>query len=208
MHTCHVRIIIWIRKNTKTALLDNLCTSSIMLSAETIYICHHGVLKCFYLQQMSYFKMVLSVLQYEEVFFIISCLWGLIIFFKISDRSWINKDWKKESAFVCLFIYSLSSGYTCLRYLILVILKTTELKEKLRFTSLSFKARLSNRPRRYLISVVIFCFQYFVFDFHMAPAMLFDRIITLTVSCCLIMERKKTVLIYHDICPGIQGGCV
>jgi hypothetical protein len=25
-------------------------------------------------------------------------------------------------------------------------------------------------------------FQYFVFDFHMAPIMLFDKIITLTVS--------------------------
>jgi len=28
----------------------------------------------------------------------------------------------------------------------------------------------------------VFFFQYFVFDFHMAPAMLFDKIITLTVS--------------------------
>ena len=28
----------------------------------------------------------------------------------------------------------------------------------------------------------LFCFQYFVFDFHMAPIMLFDKIITLTVS--------------------------
>ena len=27
-----------------------------------------------------------------------------------------------------------------------------------------------------------FCFQYFVFDFHLAPLMLFDKIITLTVS--------------------------
>ena len=30
--------------------------------------------------------------------------------------------------------------------------------------------------------MVLFLFQYFVFDFHMAPAMLFDKIITLTVS--------------------------
>ena len=29
---------------------------------------------------------------------------------------------------------------------------------------------------------ISFCFQYFVFDFHMAPLMLFDKIITLTVS--------------------------
>ena len=28
---------------------------------------------------------------------------------------------------------------------------------------------------------IYFCFQYFVFDFHMAPVMLFDKIITLSV---------------------------
>ena len=33
-----------------------------------------------------------------------------------------------------------------------------------------------------LSSRYIFLFQYFVFDFHMAPLMLFDKIITLTVS--------------------------
>lgn len=32
------------------------------------------------------------------------------------------------------------------------------------------------------LSFLFISFQYFVFDFHMAPAMLFDKIITLTVS--------------------------
>lgn len=30
-----------------------------------------------------------------------------------------------------------------------------------------------------------FLLQYFVFDFHMPPVMLFDKIITLTVSVCV-----------------------
>ena len=35
----------------------------------------------------------------------------------------------------------------------------------------------------HLSDVMFSCFfQYFVFDFHMAPAILFDRIITITVS--------------------------
>ena len=33
-----------------------------------------------------------------------------------------------------------------------------------------------------ILTLVFSFFQYFVFDFHMAPAMLFDKIITLTVS--------------------------
>ena len=36
-----------------------------------------------------------------------------------------------------------------------------------------------------LLHIILFSFffpQYFVFDFHMAPAMLFDKIVTLTVS--------------------------
>ena len=33
-----------------------------------------------------------------------------------------------------------------------------------------------------MTSFLFFLFQYFVFDFHMAPVMLFDKIITLSVS--------------------------
>jgi hypothetical protein len=33
-----------------------------------------------------------------------------------------------------------------------------------------------------LFPYLVVLFQYFVFDFHMAPAMLFDKIVTLTVS--------------------------
>ena len=31
-------------------------------------------------------------------------------------------------------------------------------------------------------------FQYFVFDFHMAPVMLFDKIISFAVGCCSIVQ--------------------
>ena len=33
----------------------------------------------------------------------------------------------------------------------------------------------------------LFCFQYFVFDFHMPPVMLFDKIITLSVRILTIL---------------------
>lgn len=35
-----------------------------------------------------------------------------------------------------------------------------------------------------------FLFQYFVFDFNMAPAMLFDKIITLTVQFCYSLSAQ------------------
>lgn len=52
------------------------------------------------------------------------------------------------------------------------------------------KPKITIAPKKHLemiplltpIPVSHFYFQYFVFDFHMAPAMLFDKIITLSVS--------------------------
>lgn len=46
----------------------------------------------------------------------------------------------------------------------------------------STKKHLGMIPLLTPIPVSYFHFQYFVFDFHMAPAMLFDKIITLSVS--------------------------
>ncbi len=40
-----------------------------------------------------------------------------------------------------------------------------------------------------------FCFQYFVFDFHMAPSMLFDKIITISVS---ISQRHEPKLFWYS----------
>lgn len=52
-------------------------------------------------------------------------------------------------------------------------------------------------------------FQYFVFDFHMAPAMLFDKIISLTVSMALYQSISNimicfTITIYIFLVQGSQ----
>lgn len=50
-----------------------------------------------------------------------------------------------------------------------------------------------------------FLFQYFVFDFNMAPAMLFDKIITLTVQFCYSFPAKYcylpviSAMVYIDV---------
>ena len=48
-----------------------------------------------------------------------------------------------------------------------------------------------------------FSFQYFVFDFHMAPVMLFDKIITLSVSILdlfsLVFECNFQMLYLHKV---------
>jgi hypothetical protein len=51
-------------------------------------------------------------------------------------------------------------------------------------------------------------FQYFVFDFHMAPIMLFDKIITLTVSCqtaSAVVELSTRVPTVGGSNPAVSG---
>ncbi len=60
-------------------------------------------------------------------------------------------------------------------------------------------------------SSLLLLFQYFVFDFHMAPIMLFDKIITLTVSCYAaggggaVVELSTRVPTVGGSTPAVSG---
>lgn len=57
----------------------------------------------------------------------------------------------------------------------------------------------------YIYLLIFLLFQYFVFDFHMPPIMLFDKIITLSVSETVFFFFQRINLFLPDISKKYDG---